>query len=92
VRGDLLLGTILTLPSPEVAEILSQSGFDWLFVDMEHTQLDVEHVQRILQAVGREYPCLVRVPSMDEGCGNHRPPCKHARRSKKNSQMEQISS
>ena len=66
MRGDLLLGTILTLPSPEVAEVLSRSGFDWLFVDMEHTQLDVEHVQRILQAVGREYPCLVRVPSIDE--------------------------
>lgn len=67
MQGKLLLGTILTLPSPEVAEVLSQSGFDWLFVDMEHTQLDVQHVQRILQAVGRDYPCLVRVPSMDEG-------------------------
>ncbi len=66
LEGELLLGTILTLPSPEVAEVLSKSGFDWLFVDMEHTQLDGEHVQRILQAVGKEYPCLVRVPSMDE--------------------------
>ncbi len=66
VKGELLLGTILTLPSPEVAEVLSGSGFDWLFVDMEHTQLDVEHVQRILQAVGKEFPCLVRVPSLDD--------------------------
>jgi 2-keto-3-deoxy-L-rhamnonate aldolase RhmA len=67
MKGELLFGTILTLPSPEVAEVLSASGFDWLFVDMEHTSLDVRHVQRILQAVGKEYPCLVRVPSMDEG-------------------------
>ncbi len=66
MKGDLLLGTILTLPSPEAAEILSRAGFDWLFVDMEHTQLDVAHVQKILQAVGREFPCLVRVPCMDE--------------------------
>jgi 2-keto-3-deoxy-L-rhamnonate aldolase RhmA len=66
MKGDLLLGTILTLPSPEVAEVLSRSGFDWLFVDMEHTQLDVAHVQQILQAVGRDFPCLVRVPSLDE--------------------------
>ncbi len=65
-KGDLLLGTILTLPSPEVAELLSRSGLDWLFVDMEHTLLDVQHVQRILQAVGKEFPCLVRIPSMDE--------------------------
>ena len=63
--GDLLLGTILTLPSPEVAELLSQAGFDWLFVDMEHTSLGVNEVQRILQAVGREFPCLVRIPVMD---------------------------
>ncbi len=67
LKGELLLGTILTLPSPEVAEVLSKSGFDWLFVDMEHTPLDVGHVQRILQAVGRDFPCLVRVPSVDEG-------------------------
>ena len=64
--GDLLLGTILTLPSPEIAELLSQAGFDWLFVDMEHTSLDVKDVQRILQAVGKEFPCLVRIPVMDE--------------------------
>jgi 2-keto-3-deoxy-L-rhamnonate aldolase RhmA len=65
-NNDLLLGTILTLPSPEIAELLSQAGFDWLFVDMEHTSLGVNDVQRILQAVGREFPCLVRIPVMDE--------------------------
>jgi len=64
--GDLLLGTIVTLPSPEMAELLSQAGFDWLFIDMEHTSLGVKDVQRILQAVGKEFPCLVRVPAMDE--------------------------
>ena len=56
----------MTLPSPEIAELLSQAGFDWLFVDMEHTPLGVKDVQRILQAVGKEFPCLVRVPAMDE--------------------------
>jgi 2-dehydro-3-deoxyglucarate aldolase/4-hydroxy-2-oxoheptanedioate aldolase len=65
-NGDLLLGTILTLPSPETAELLSQAGFDWLFVDMEHTALGVKDVQRILQSVGREFPCLVRIPVMAE--------------------------
>lgn len=32
-RGDTLLGTMVTLASPVVAEILSGIGFDWLFVD-----------------------------------------------------------
>lgn len=49
-----------------MAELLSQAGFDWLFIDMEHTSLGVKDVQRILQAVGKEFPCLVRVPTMDE--------------------------
>lgn len=61
-----MLSTILTLPSPEMAELLSQTGFDWLFVDMEHTSLGVKDVQRILQSVGKEFPCLVRVPAIDE--------------------------
>lgn len=49
-----------------MAELLSQAGFDWLFIDMEHTSLGVKDVQRILQAVGKEFPCLVRIPTMDE--------------------------
>ena len=49
-----------------MAELLSQAGFDWLFIDMEHTSLGVKDVQRILQDVGKEFPCLVRVPTMDE--------------------------
>jgi 2-dehydro-3-deoxyglucarate aldolase/4-hydroxy-2-oxoheptanedioate aldolase len=65
-NGELLLGTVLTLPSPETAELLSKAGFDWLFVDMEHTALGVKDVQRILQTVGEKFPCLVRVPFLDE--------------------------
>jgi len=60
-----LLGTVLSLPSPEVAEILADSGFDWLFLDMEHGLLDLIAVQRIVQAVGRRVACVVRVPTHD---------------------------
>ncbi len=65
-QGDLLIGTFMTLPSPEIAEIFAETGYDWLFVDMEHTTLDVKDVQRILQAVGKKCSCIVRVPSKDE--------------------------
>ena len=30
-QGDLLIGTIISLATPEVAEIMSLAGFDWLF-------------------------------------------------------------
>ena len=61
-RREPLLGTLLTLPSPEVAEVVAAAGFDWLFVDMEHGLIDFEAVQRIVQAAGHACPCVVRVP------------------------------
>ena len=59
--GTRLIGTILTLPAPELAEIAAGAGFDWLFLDMEHGLLDVAGAQRMAQAAGA-CPCLIRVP------------------------------
>ena len=64
--GEILIGTIITLPSPEIAEILSFAGFDWLFIDTEHATLGVQDVQRILQSIQGRCPCIVRVSSGDE--------------------------
>jgi 2-dehydro-3-deoxyglucarate aldolase/4-hydroxy-2-oxoheptanedioate aldolase len=58
-RRELLLGTIVTLSSPEVAEVLSSGGLDWLFVDTEHAALDFLAAQSLLQAA--RAPCVVRV-------------------------------
>lgn len=30
-----LIGTLLTLPLPAIAEMCADAGFDWLFLDME---------------------------------------------------------
>lgn len=60
-----LVGTLVTLPSPEIAEICADAGFDWLFLDMEHGSLGLDDVQRIIQAVGERCPCLVRVPATE---------------------------
>ena len=65
-QGELLAGTLLTLASPEVAELLAGVGFDWLFVDAEHGAFDVRSIQAVLQGAGRETPCLVRVPALSE--------------------------
>lgn len=54
---------LLSLPSPEMAEIFAAAGFDWLFVDMEHGLLDFASVQRLIQAAGEACPCIVRVPN-----------------------------
>jgi 2-keto-3-deoxy-L-rhamnonate aldolase RhmA len=65
-RGDLLLGTVVTLPSTEIADILSGAGFDWLFVDLEHSTIGVRDAQRIVQVSAPSVPCAVRVPANDE--------------------------
>jgi 2-dehydro-3-deoxyglucarate aldolase/4-hydroxy-2-oxoheptanedioate aldolase len=64
--GELLVGTLVTLPAPAIAEILADLGFDWLFVDTEHGPFDALETQALLQAAGSRYPCLVRVPAGEE--------------------------
>lgn len=65
-RRDRLVGTLLGLPCPELAEIAADAGFDWLFVDMEHGALEARDVMRIVQAVREPCACLVRVPETSE--------------------------
>ena len=65
-RRDRLVGTLLGLPSPELAEIAADAGFDWLFVDMEHGTLEARDVMRIVQVVREPCACLVRVPETSE--------------------------
>lgn len=57
---------MLSLPSSEIAEILSRAGFDWLFIDGEHGNFDTGDLQRILQVTDGSVMSLVRVPLNDE--------------------------
>ena len=65
-QGERLIGTLLSLPSPELAEIASAAGFDWLFLDMEHGALEPGDVLRLVQATREPCACLVRVPENAE--------------------------
>ena len=64
--GELLIGTIVSLPTAAASEVLADVGFDWLFIDGEHGPLETTEVLGILQAVGDKTPCIVRVPVADE--------------------------
>jgi 2-dehydro-3-deoxyglucarate aldolase len=66
LRGDRLLGTMVTLPSPEVAELMAAVGFDWLFLDAEHGVSQAHELQAMLQGAGAAVPCLVRIPAAAE--------------------------
>src|SRR5262245_24531856 len=65
-RGETLLGTMLTLPSPAVAEVLAGLGFDWLFIDAEHGPLETRDLLAVLQAARPAVACLVTAPACDE--------------------------
>jgi 2-keto-3-deoxy-L-rhamnonate aldolase RhmA len=65
-QNDLLIGTMLTLPSPEIAEMVSSCGFDWLFMDGEHGNLSTLDWQRMLQAVAGRSAAIIRVAANSE--------------------------
>lgn len=61
------LGSWLDLPSPQVAEIMANSGFDFIVVDLEHGAASVETAQMQMMAMnGTDCMAIVRVPEGSE--------------------------
>jgi 2-dehydro-3-deoxyglucarate aldolase len=67
LAGETLFGSMVTLPTTAIAEILADVGFDWLFIDGEHGPLETREILATLQAVGHRVACVVRVPGAEEG-------------------------
>lgn len=61
-----LVGTIVTLPCAEIADALSRLSFDWLWLDLEHGNLDVRDAQMLVQAISDRCAAIVRIPTQDE--------------------------
>ena len=60
---DVLIGTFCAIAHPAVIEMVAGTGFDFLFIDAEHTQInrgDLENLLRAAEVAGT--PALVRVP------------------------------
>ena len=47
-QKETLIGIVIKLPCSETAEVLSHTGFDWFWIDMEHGPLSLEKVQLIM--------------------------------------------
>ena len=66
-NGRKTIGGFLQTLSPVAAEILSQCGFDWLIVDLEHAPGDFANLQAQLQAMnGSDVVPFARAPWNDE--------------------------
>ena len=64
--GQVAIGGWLTFQDPSVVEVMTQAGFDWFAIDMEHAPLDrrdAHHLIRMVTSLG--VPCLVRLPAND---------------------------
>ncbi|SFE72773.1 HpcH/HpaI aldolase/citrate lyase family protein [Nitrosomonas sp. Nm166] len=63
-RSELTIGSWVTLGHPSIAEIMAAAGFDWLVLDMEHSVLELNEAQAIIQVLdGKQCPAIVRLTS-----------------------------
>ncbi len=65
-QGGISFGSWVTIASPVVAELMAESGLDWLAIDCEHGANDLESSLCLLQAM-KATACVpfVRLPAND---------------------------
>jgi 2-dehydro-3-deoxyglucarate aldolase len=65
-RGELCLGTWITLGHSAIAEIFARAGFDWLVVDLEHSTISIDQAGEMIRAIDLSGSApLVRLTSND---------------------------
>jgi 4-hydroxy-2-oxoheptanedioate aldolase len=62
------VGTFIKFPATESVEIAAQAGFDFVIVDLEHSQLsDADGLRLVRHAFTMAFPAVVRVPECNRG-------------------------
>lgn len=64
-KNKVSFGAWVTIVNPEVSEMLSLLGFDWLLFDLEHAPIDFQQLESMLIGVRGDTTPLVRVPFND---------------------------
>jgi 2-keto-3-deoxy-L-rhamnonate aldolase RhmA len=61
-KGEAAVGVLIALGHPDVTELLSRAGFDFLYLDDEHGPMDYETLLQMMQAMnGTDCTPVVRV-------------------------------
>lgn len=61
------LGSWITIPHQSVIDILAESDFDWLAIDLEHTSIDYNELQILIGFIqSHDIAALVRVSKNEE--------------------------
>jgi 2-keto-3-deoxy-L-rhamnonate aldolase RhmA len=66
LKGDYLYSATLTIPSPEMAARIAASGFDFLWIELEHSPISLESL-RAMVLVTRGFGAvpIARVPAVE---------------------------
>jgi len=68
LTGKIAVGALVHIGHPEITEMLSHVGYDWLFIDGEHGPFGIETLQTMLQAMsGTKTVPVIRVPWHEAG-------------------------
>ena len=51
MKKNITIGSWITLNHPSVCEILADSGFDWLCIDLEHSAIDFFETQNLISII-----------------------------------------
>lgn len=50
-KGDITIGSWITLGHPAIAEIMAKAGFDWLVVDLEHSVITIREAEEVIRVI-----------------------------------------
>ena len=67
-EGETVFGSWLQLPDADIAEIYEQIGFDFLSIDMEHTEIQFSDAAGMMRGMKQTAP-FIRVSRLKSG--NH---------------------
>jgi 2-keto-3-deoxy-L-rhamnonate aldolase RhmA len=66
LRRDVTLGTWLQINSATAAEVLANTGYEWIAIDIEHTDIDILSLTQLLRGMyGRGVAPIARVSRND---------------------------
>jgi len=62
LKREVTLGTWLQINNPTAAEVLANTGFEWIAIDIEHTDIDITSLTSLLRGMyGRNVAPIARV-------------------------------
>ena len=72
-KGGCSIGSWMQIPHTSVAEIMGQSGYDWVAIDMEHGTISTHQLPDLFRALelGNTLPLVRVAEGTEKDCNRH---------------------